>query len=247
MQKHMLVLAKSFKAGDFCVAGLEVGNSVNGHQVLKRNWLRPVSANSSDECIGPIPKGACDNFRVGDVVQLDLVAPRPIIAQPENWLWRESNIRLTRSSVNPQVLRPFADTAEPIWFDPATKRDDQISASYAKSQEIDSSLMLVAPQNLVFTLELSQMATGTRKRIFASFVHKGQAFQRIAVTDPAVCAVFCNQFPSVPGAWVQKTLNHNDNYWLTLSLSPAFGTPAHHYVLVAAVIDHTGYLNRKYG
>ena len=247
MQKHMLVLAKSFKAGDFCVAGLEVGNSVNGHQVLKRNWLRPVSANSSNECIGPIPKGACEDFRVGDVVQLDLVAPRPIIAQPENWLWRESNIRLTRSNVNPQVLRPFANSVEPIWFDPATERDDQISTSYAKSQEIDSSLMLVAPQNLVFTLELSRTAKGLRKRIFASFVHQGQAFQRIPVTDPSVCAVFCNQFPSVPGTVVQKTLNHNDNYWLTLSLSLEFGTPAHHYVLVAAVIDHTGYLNRAYG
>ena len=247
MQKHMLVLAKSYKRGGFCIAGIEVGYAANGGQVLKRNWLRPVAADYSDKCTEPMPKSVCGSFRVGDVVQLDLVAPRPMVAQPENWLWQGSDIHLAHRSANPIALQTIANSANSIWCDPATGRDDQISASYAKSQEIDSSLMLVAPQNLVLTLELSQTATGTRRRILASFVHKGQAFQRIAVTDPAVFAVFCNQFPSVPGAWVQKTLNHNDNYWLTLSLSPAFGTPAHHYVLVAAVIDHTGYMNRNYG
>jgi hypothetical protein len=251
MQKEILILAKSIKRGDCCIAGVEMENTAGGHRVLGHNWVRPVSESADGACSGAIPKAECDTFCVGDIVLVDLSRPAPIFAQEENWIWAGTPFRKSGQLRDNRILSYLTNSAQQVWSDPATARDDQISEDAASQQNIGHSLMLVAPANLTFSLELKQTDYGLRKSIFASFVYQGKTYQRLAVTDPALRKVFFNQFPQSVGITVSKTLNHGDNYWLTLSLSPKFGPvcggPAHHYALVAAVIDHSGYLNRTFG
>lgn len=250
MQKEILILAKSVKGGGCCVAGIEVERSADGLPVLGNNWVRPVSAANNVSYSGAIPNGECNHYRVGDLVWMDLKGQAPIFAQQENWMWAGTPFQKSGELDDNRRLEYLANTNNKVWFDRATARDDQISESAALQQDISHSLMLVAPQNLVFSLELEQTSYGVKKRVFASFTLGDKTYQRFSVTDPAIRKVFINQFPNTVGQAVTKTLNHGDGYWLTLSLSPKFvcgNGRAHHYVLVAAVIDHTGYLNRRYG
>ena len=251
MQKEILILAKSIKHGGCCVAGVEIEYTAGGTRVLGKQWVRPVSETATGTSSGAIPKTECDSFCVGDIVLVDLDRPAPTFAQSENWIWAGTPFRKTGEVKDNRILGCLTEGYQKIWFDPRTSRDDQISESEAREQGIGHSLILVAPENLVLDLELKQTAYGASKRIFASFSCQGKTYKRLAVTDPALRKVFWNQFPQELGSTVRKTLKHGDKYWLTLSLSPSFapdwGGPAHHYVLVAAVIDHSGYLNRTYG
>lgn len=246
MQKEILVLAKSYKTGGFCIAGVEVDKGTDGQRRLTRRWIRPVSRQNGTTS-GSIPSVACSNFSVFDLIGIDLEKHQPMAGQPENWQWPESAIHTLAPKPDRRVLHQLANCSAAIWHDPSTARDDQISAPHTISMGIEHSLMLIAPQNLVFSLELQRFGNEVRKRIFVSFTHNGQTYRRIAVTDPAIFRVFTNQFPIAIGACARKRLHHGDNYWLTLSLSPCFGKTPCHYIIAAAVIDHTGYLNRTYG
>lgn len=251
MRKEVLILAKSIKKGGYCVAGREIERNANGRRVPGAHWVRPVLGNGERACSGAIPKPAFGRFRIGDIVQMDLARPAPHLAQQENWVWAGTPFRRVGEISSPRSLGYFADRDPGVWFDTSTHRDDQISEEYVREQRIEHSLTMITPTNLVFQLELVATPYGERRRIFVSFEYRGQAHRRIPMTDPALMKVFGSQFPQSPGATVNRTLNHGDNYWLTLSLSPLYtpadGCTAHHYVLVAAVIDHTGYLNRRYG
>lgn len=251
MQKEILILAKSAKHGGYCVAGVEVEQAAGGHRVLGNNWVRPVSELSDGTCSGAIPREMCDSFQVGDIVIADLKGHAPVVGQQENWVWAGTPFKSAGKVSDIRVLRYLTAPAQPIWFDVSTNRDDQVSECTVIRNGIGHSLMLVAPEDLVFSLEVEQTSYGLRKRIFATFSHQGKTFQRLVVTEPSLRKIFSNQFPREEGVTVSKRLNHKDSYWLTLSLSPKFsgtcGGPAYHYLLVAAVIDHSGYLNRRYG
>lgn len=243
MQKELLVLAKSQKPGGFCVAGVEIEKSAEGQRNLTSNWIRPVVDKPGEGKIGSIPYAACEGFFVFDVINVELAEHCPEPGQPENWLWSGADLNKVVTIPNHDILGGLANHDEDIWFDDHTHRDDQISLIYEHNQGIDRSLMMVQPEQLSFKLELQDE---NKKKIFASFIHKGKKLEHIPVTDPILHRLFARQFPTDIGESVVKTLKHGDRYWLTMSLTPRFTAMECHYVLVAAVIDQTGYLNRNY-
>ena len=246
MQKEILVLAKSTKPGGFCVAGPEVLRAANGSRSLSRNWIRPVAMASDGEATRAIPAQLCANFAVLDLITVDLSSHMPLRGQPENWLWQNTRACVTQPLEQLEVLDRLVDPHISPWNDPTTDRDDEISTVQIRAKADTRSLMLIAPQDLVFHLELQNRGFGLRRRVFASFAFNGGEYQRIPVTDPIITRIFAHQFPDTVGTTIDQRLNHGSNYWLTLSLSACFGRKKCHYMLVAAVIDQTGYLNRSY-
>jgi len=242
--KQILVLAKSWKEGGFCIAGPEVICRSDGTRSLSANWVRPVHPKNDGQMTGPISTVFCNQVSVLDIIRLDEPEHVPSQVQPENWrvavrpFSRES--RFTRI----ELLHSLAKRSGSIWSDSQTARDDQVSAATAEAS--GRSLMLVAPENLVFSLRLQECQYGLKQRISVSFTHEGRYYTGIPVTDPAVCRVYKNQFPRTPGQVLECALHNGDRYWLTLSLSPRW-KDGNHYILAAAVVDYTGYLNRTYG
>ncbi|WP_417533698.1 dual OB domain-containing protein [Marinobacterium stanieri] len=245
MQKEILVLAKSNKNGGYCVGGIELVCGDHGQKHLSNNWVRPVMVADDGAHQGCLPKQLCSGFKVFDIIKIDVVPAASILGQPENWLLQNQKIRKVATLSQTDVVRGLARKADSIWSDSSTWRDDQVSHAAVVAAEPQQSLTVIQPQDLILTLEVEQESYGLRQRVFASFTHAGKSYQRITVTDPAIKRVFRNQFPTVPGVQYQKTLHNRDRYWLTLSLSPEW--MGNHYVLAAAVLDHTGYLNRNYG
>ncbi len=242
MRKEILVLAKSRKHGGYCVAGLEVVTLPDGHKRITHNWVRPVLLESDGGATGALPKAWCDSFRVLDCIVMDVKGLAPDAVQQENWLLVRAPVKGDYSLSQVAWLDGVAANDD-LWRDAASHRDDRIGALCAQSA--GRSLVLIQPQSLQFQLKLSNTPYGIKKRVLASFVHNGRAYQNISVTDPALDRVFFRQFPKELGVIFTKTLFHSDNYFLTLSLSPRF-FDGYHYMIGAAVIDRTGYLNRTY-
>lgn len=245
MLKEMLVLAKSWKNGGYCVGGIELTRGNDGCKYLSDNWLRPVTSTRDGKHQGDLPKPVCEHFSVFDIIEIDVEPASCTPGQPENWLLKDQRIRKLSRLFRMDGIYWLVQQAGKVWFDVSTMRDDQVSCNTVLSACAQRSLMVIQPQDLFLTLEVEPNSYGLRKRVYASFSYEGRAYQRIPLTDPAIAKVFCNQFPAQPGVQYQKQLRNQDRYWLTLSLSPEFR--GNHYILVAAVLDHSGYLNRRYG
>ncbi|ONM43001.1 hypothetical protein BXT89_15200 [Halopseudomonas pachastrellae] len=244
MRKDILVLAKSWKEGGFCIAGLELTRTQSGSRMLTHNWIRPVLPKADGSMTGAIPHELCASVSVLDIVTLDGMVHAPTAMQPENWLVPAHDMSVSGCVQKPVLLQRFAHEHGGIWHDARTLRDDQVAADTPVGAS--GSLRLIAPADLVFSLQLNESSTGIKRRISAAFTHEGRRYSGIPVTEPALTRVFKNQFPHAVGHVVERRLNHGDRYCLTLSLSPVW-KDGNRYILGAAVIDYTGYLNRTYG
>lgn len=242
MLKQILVLAKSYKTGGYCVGGLELVVESDGQRYITKNWIRPVTIAENGEHKGCLPHSICSEFNVFDVIELDLIPADPIFGQPENYLIQDLRIQKVDCLEVIDCLRHFEKHNLMPWHDTRTVRDDQISSEALAAESPYCSLMLIQPENLVFTLTLD---LNFKRKLYASFTYQGKAYQRIPVTEPALLKLFKNQYPLATGSSYDLVLRNADAYWLTLSLTPEF--LGHHYMLVAGVLDHCGYLNRSYG
>lgn len=246
MHKELLVLAKSFKPGGFCVAGLEVGRDHQGMRVLQNNWVRPVFS-SPDQCdSAALPFGSCENFGVFDTVSFEVLGHQPNAGQQENWQWAGTPTINAGIECPPHLLHDLAANSGLIWFDSSTASDNKVSVFYAEHTGRHDSVMLVQPQDMMFCLEVKNNNGKLKRCITAEFTHLDYRFSGISVTDPWVHSFFSNQFPQEVGHKVRAPLGLGDQCWLTLSLTLPFGPQSMRYLLVAAVIDHTLTLNRRY-
>lgn len=242
VQKEILVLAKSCKPKGYCVAGLEVVLDENTQEKHLGNWIRPVlpSANQA-ESSGSVPAELCANFSVLNIVTVNLSNSTPTEYQPENWIaphFRANDVMSLNS------LKPLSHVCDerPVWFDDKTLRDDQVRQSTVAKNCSTQSLMFIQPENLQFTLSNDERHG---PKISVCFSYLDHTHKNLSVTDPAIKRLFKNQFPEQGGPTKSTSLFNADNYWLTLSLTPEYR--GCRYVVVAAIVDHSGYINRNYG
>lgn len=241
MQKDILILAKSRKPNGYCVAGIELLENPSADYSTFGQWVRPVTpsghnANNSDA----IASHLCKDFGVLDIITVDLLKNTPTQAQPENWSAPRFDVNKVSQLKSVSALSSICDK-QAAWKDITTRRDDQIRPEVASTCADTRSLMFIQPRKLSFKLENDVRG---RHNVLASFSHGDEWYANLKVTDPAIERLFKNQFPSQRGSHKETTLRNRDKYWLTLSLTPVFH--GLRYLLVAAIVDQTGYINRSY-
>lgn len=237
MQRTVLVLANSNKPGGRCLAGRFIERAPNGRWKTG-DWCRPVFRNGNGH--DAIPTEACGDVNPLDVVSIELDVHSPAGGQPENWQWRPNtaiNVVHTFNNIH-NALASRADSPVDLWLDQNATRADEVN----QHQPIAQSLYLIQPTELWMHLSLDEQ---NRKHVHAEFAYQGWRYDGIPVTDPIIKRILSKQFPA-DGATIRMQLHHAAAYWLTLSLSLPFGPRQARYKLVAAVIDHTGYLQRTY-
>lgn len=234
-QVNLLVLANSNKPGGRCLAGRLIEKLDIGWKTGP--WCRPV--NPDDRGRDAIPESACGLVNPMDVISLELGEDMPTDGQPENRLWMTGTPISIMHAFNKKenALRNLVEHPDDLWLDPDALRPDEVAGAI----EIDHSLVLIQPQNLQFELYINDQG---RRRIQAYFAYNGEQYEKIPVTDPLIFRILSRQF--IEGEHKILLLNHGDNYWLTMSISLPFGPRQCRYKFVAAVIDHTGYLQREY-
>ena len=249
--KQMVILAKSYKPGGWCVAGREVIFNTQKNQFeFAGGWVRPISGNRENH--GTLESHQCGlsnkerEVKVYDLVEIDFISPLPGIGQPENHIIANTPWRWL-ARINPGDINVFDDSPEQIWID--TVGLEYLSARYVAENGVNSSLMLIKPEN--FTIRLLHFVNDydgrPKKELRASFDYNGVHHQHISITDPAIRYMLKNQFPELGQEPIDTTLKAGDNCFLCMSLSPPFTSNRRHYKLIATIFDLNGYMQERFG
>ncbi len=169
--KNLVILAKSAKFNNFCVAGVDFDSG---------EWIRPISENPELEDAVPLddlkyPDGAPIEFL--DVVEIkfsDRAAKNPI--QPENFFY---NSKYFWQKVGKVTLRDVIDSRGFDLRDKIFYNNERsiLGTDVIKFDERES-LLLLPVENLFISVEESD-----HKKFFADFDYQGRKFTRFSVGD----------------------------------------------------------------
>jgi hypothetical protein len=222
--KTVVCLANSKKLRGRCVAGKELRDGAFG------NWIRPVGICATGELYGErLYDGGVDPELL-DVVEMQLIEPRPAEYQTENHLV-DAQVRWKRiGKLAPQDLaRVVEPPSGPLWINgdhTGHGFNDQIRSEIANS--LTTSLKLLQPEALRLIVQTEGADFGNPRRTVRGSFSFGGCDYTFSVTDP----VFREEMFTYPdgfAAELQKPI-------LCISLSEKFATRNACYKLIAGVI-----------
>lgn len=163
-----IILTKSSKYGNYCVAGIDINT---GH------WVRLVTRETdthgalSDKDLSFEDNTTCE---ILDIVAIPIIGPYPVPHQPENVL-------IDRGSYWEKI--GAANISEVIKIHPTEQHDNILGnrSHYIPEREIamaERSLTIIAATNLVISVQ-----QGTNKRKL-SFQYNAFHYKNYSVTDP---------------------------------------------------------------
>ena len=247
--KRIIVLAKSYKPGGWCVAGKEVDYQ-EGVIRSAGGWIRPVSGDEENH--GSLTETQCcvdggGAANVYDVIDIPLSGHDPTPGQPENYRIEDGMPWQKVDYIAPGNVRQLEDTPNDVWLEGGIATD-RISSEFDESGRVNQSLYLIRPEafRVALSNDLNIFSGRYKKDIRASFTYCGTDYGHISITDPRVRKAFENLYPEKDGAHVEQHLPMGDNCLICLSLGPRFGGRQEHYKLVATVLDFTGYYQSNF-
>ena len=248
--KTIVVLAKSYKQGGWCIAGREINLDLKANTFdVSGGWVRPVSDDNAHH--GALLDMHCafadgSTPRIYDIVEVELQCPAPEIGQPENHsltgkAWNRIN------DITPDAIHAFSEDVPDIWLE--DQSNNYVTDVYAQFGNVSSSLVIIRPSDFQIHLSnnLNEYTGEFKKETRGAFTYKGVRYTDISITDPAIRKMLRNQYPAQGYPEIVTTLNAGDNCYLCCSLAPAWGGNNRHYKLIATVFDFDGYIQRTYG
>jgi hypothetical protein len=223
--KRIVCLANSRKRSGRCVAGIEL---VEGG---RQGWIRPVSAREHEE-VSENERQYEDGSdpRVGDIMDVPLLEPRPRDSQRENWLLDPELYWKRIGDVPWNELERLLDPVAPLWLDGHSTYhglNDKIPTVLAGT--IDSSLRLLRVERVTLSVfSPGEVFGNPKRRVQARFRHAGTEYG-LWVTDPVYERAYLAQSD---GAY------QLGDCFLTVSLGEPYKDDC--YKLVAAIIEPGG-------
>lgn len=98
MEKTIIIMTKSFKRYNYCIAGIDVETG---------EWIRVVSDDRTIEGAVPVEDAVDENenpIEIFDVVTISFIRSQPLPEQDENWLYDRSRPWIKQRSVNLQYV-----------------------------------------------------------------------------------------------------------------------------------------------
>lgn len=212
MKKKIIILAKSDKNKEYCIAGIDYNTG---------EWIRCVSEDKDIEGAVPKEHAVCEDGReaeVLDVVEIEFIKPKPEPAQKENWVY-DPNVRWKRTGkvslekvVKIQTKTGNKDDCEEIFY----STDRKISPSRAEGR----SLALLKAEDPVISIEKGE--NGKTYRF--SFTYNGKRYERFSIGDPLVK----NAYKDESEGYIDKL---SEPVYATFSLTVLF--EGQHYKMLA--------------
>ncbi|OGR46944.1 MAG: hypothetical protein A2021_03790 [Elusimicrobia bacterium GWF2_52_66] len=133
MKRQIVLLALSEKNKAKCVAGKDIKT---------HDWIRPVST------LGAAPNEEVSKFKLGDVVTVELVAPRPDFHQTENHLYTEKTWRKEGHKSKNELVE-YLDNPKNIWLPSGTPAQTKyLTLDEIKCLGVKNSLYLIKVDKL---------------------------------------------------------------------------------------------------
>ncbi len=181
MKKLVVILAKSAKYGNYCVAGIEISTN---------KWIRPIS---HDEKIADAVTAAeltySDNTEVQifDVVEIDFEdTPAQNKIQPENSFFKNSTWKKF-GRWNLSDVEKFCgfDSTDFIFYDTSRR----LELSIFETVNRQKSLLILPIENISIVTEIRN----DEKKIQANFDYGGVRYERFGIGDIALREKFSDK------------------------------------------------------
>ena len=217
MKKLFVCLANSRKYTHRCIAGIELVKLARGYRVARENdnpvWLRPVSGNE----YGGVSSLLVNHINLLDIVEVNIIAPRPQGYQSENMLFGNQYPTVVgKVDQTPSLIDKLLAVNRPALFG---NKDKAVSTE--NIERLDHSLIFIKPAGV----RVYQTSTSTgNSQVRASFTYAGTSYN-FPVTD----IDFTNKFSKNP-----TVLQSCTHVYFTVSLGMEFN--GQHYKLVAGVV-----------
>lgn len=174
MFKEIIILAKSFKRDNYCIAGIELETG---------KWIRPISTDDSIENAVPINKLRYSNneeLGILDIVKIKFDSCADNVMQPENWYYTDDYIweKIGKSTVeNILQIHPF--DSERYVFVNANNNIDVNSLSLN-----NKSLILISTKSPIINIYRDDYTGNLKCKL--SFEYNNFHYSDISVTDPSI-------------------------------------------------------------
>lgn len=218
MEKEIVILTKSRKYKNYCVAGIDLTNG---------EWIRLISGDSE---IHNAVKSQDLIYENGEEVQiLDKVIVKcemcnSIFYQPENAILKTGYYMKFKGRVKPSELLPFLSTKEYIFYNNDRKIHKDKLLTYINSD--NHSLVLIKPENPKIYVKTWDDGRKTVKSIFR---YNNIRYNYLSVTDHL---------------FEEEYLNKNDGTYelqqdvlFVISLGEVYNRDDCHYKLIASIIE----------
>lgn len=220
MYKDIILLTKSKKMGNLCIAGVDRNTG---------EWVRIISENEAiQHAVRPEDAMYKDGNepQVLDIVRIKCKEYRPSYHQPENYVMEGSRWARTGTSSIKELLRVHPAEKKKFLFYDTDKCVINSYISQLKKQDIYS-LILISPEDIC--VHVKQFSPNEKKKVTMSFDYGGNRYWYIRITDPEFESTYL-QYPDGNYRYQRKCL-------FVVSLGDVYSQDNKHYKLIAKVID----------
>ncbi|WP_303863548.1 hypothetical protein [Alkalibaculum bacchi] len=211
MYREIIVLAKSSKHSEYCLAGVDTTTG---------EWIRPISSNIVNEGSVPIIDVTYrdgNQVQILDMIKIKLLSHKPTISQPENYLY-DSNFKWEKtgqSSLAELVKYRGYDQAKQIFYN----NGKEVSEEELSGQP--SLLFVNVKDSCIF---IKTFFDGNRRLQF-NFTYNGMKYQYFKISDKLILTKFTNISDG--------NYNYRDDLPVVFSLTDKFKKTDQYYKMVA--------------
>lgn len=235
MLKEFVILVKSVKNRQNCVAGLELEN-IGDDVLLTNEWIRPVSRQGDNGAVRDSEIAYADDRqpRFLDVIQIEVEGPEGKPNQPENWVIADKQwIKLGRLPKT-AISAALATHPDDLWLG-TNRKTDRIRVEDYHLFDYQSSIHLIQPERLqvqIYT-ERVHYQRFPKQRRRAIFSYNGVEYN-LPITDRDMDRKYFHDFPGL-GDGKHTIELEGQNHLLAISLSPEYRD--NYYKIVGNIIE----------
>jgi len=211
MHREIVILAKSLKHGEYCIAGVDTTTG---------EWIRPITSNSAHEGSVPLNDIIFENgneVQILDKVKINILSHNPTISQPENYIydstmtWKKTGV----SSVKEVIAFRGYDRVDNIFYN--SKKD--VSEGELSGQP---SLLLVNVKNSYIFIKTFEEGN---PRIQFNFEYNNIEYKYLKISDEIIRNALANKFD---GSYYRR-----ENLPVVFSLTDKYDKTGKYYKMVA--------------
>jgi len=219
--KEVVLLAKSYKDGRWCVAGKVLRDSEPD------GWIRPVGASDLKGVTNrDIQYESGETPDMLDIIEISFLESVPNKFQTENCRIDGGEYWEKTGKFPASKLDSLCDSPASLWingYSSSRGLSDKIPEDRAV-KNLSNSLFFIRPDHLV----LVRVNYMRRKRVRACFYFNGETYN-LGVTDPLICAKY--------DEYDEGEYSIKQDVYLCISLAQAFERDGFCYKLVASIIN----------
>lgn len=213
MEKEIIILAKSSKHGEYCIAGIDTKTG---------EWIRPISNNLVHEGSVPLEDITYENgneLQILDKVKIKFTLHSPTKSQPENYIYDSSSywVKTGNATIEDVVKMRGYDDVEKVFYN---------TGKEVLEREINGgpSLLLLRVNNPYIFIK-----TFENQKVQLNFEYNNCNYSYFKISDPQVKRYYASK--------CDGSHDHREYLDVVFSLTDKHIESGKYYKMVAQIFD----------